>query len=59
MKIIGVNGSTRSNGNTQQALEILSELLSKLGHEMEIIELRSLSLHPCKACYWCKGKEKC
>ena len=59
MRVIGINGSTRANGNTQAALKEFAAELQKTGHEMEIIELRKLKLNPCYACGQCSGTKKC
>lgn len=59
MKVIGINGSTRANGNTQAALKEFGRVLQLAGHEMEIIELRKMKLNPCHACGQCSGTKMC
>ena len=59
MKIIAINGSTHSSGNTHRALEVIQEDLTAAGHEVEIIDLAQGTLNPCHACYKCKGTMKC
>jgi multimeric flavodoxin WrbA len=59
MKVIAINGSTRPNGNTRKALELLKEELGKAGNDVEIINLAQKKLNPCHACYKCKGSKTC
>jgi multimeric flavodoxin WrbA len=59
MKVIAINGSARSNGNTHLALKILSNHLKNDGIETEIVDLAGLKLNPCLACGKCKGQMKC
>src|SRR6056297_2597579 len=59
MNIVAINGSTRAHGNTEKALEILKEHLEKEDHTTQIINLRQKELHPCLACYKCRGKLEC
>ena len=59
MKILAINGSSRKNGNTAIALNIVLEELEKEGIETEIIELAGNTINPCKACFTCGGKNHC
>jgi multimeric flavodoxin WrbA len=59
MKVIGINGSARSNGNTHLALNKMAEAFKKYNIEMEIINLAEKKLNPCLACGKCSGQMKC
>ncbi len=59
MKVLAINGSARPKANTYQVLGLLKELLEKEDIEVEIINLATKKLNPCKACGWCAGKMKC
>jgi len=53
MKVIAINGSPRTEGNTANMLSIVLEELSAAGIETEIIQLGKLHIHGCIACYRC------
>ena len=57
MKVIALNGSTRTHGNTATDLKIMSEELKKDRIETEIINIGHLSIHGCTACGYCAGSE--
>lgn len=61
MKVVAFNGSPRKNGNTQKALELLAEELSKFNVETEIIRVGDKPIRGCLACYTCikKKNERC
>lgn len=56
MKIIGVNGSPRKNGNTAQMLEHSLSGAKEAGAEIERIDLFDLNFTGCKSCFACKVK---
>jgi len=60
MKIVGVMGSPRTNGNSDTiARQILLEA-EKLGADTETFVLNNLSYKGCQACMGCKiGSDKC
>jgi len=59
MKVIGINGSSRKNGNTTKIIEVIFEVLKSYDIECEIIELAEKEIAPCKACFACAGNGNC
>lgn len=59
MKVIGINGSARKDGNTAIIIRIIFEELNKKGIETELIQLADVDIEPCRACFACKGKGNC
>ncbi len=59
MKILAINGSSRKHGNTSDMIDIVLSELSEQGHSIEIINLASHTINPCKACFACAGKRNC
>lgn len=59
MKVIGINGSARKDGNTAILLQAVFEELNRAGIETELIQLAGQSIEPCKACWACGGKKNC
>jgi len=59
MKVIGINGSPRKNGNTAILIQIVFDELKKEGIETELIQLSDKNIVGCKACRAChKNKNK-
>lgn len=59
MKIIAFNGSPKKNGNTYQALKMVTDELEKEGIEVEIIHVGNQKMNGCLACGHCfKGTDK-
>ncbi len=61
MKVIGINGSARKDGNTAIAIRRVFSVFEKEGIETELIQLAGKPITGCRACYGCfKSKdEKC
>lgn len=59
MKVIGINGSARKNGNTSILIQAVFEELEKQGIETELIQLFDKEIKSCKGCFACKGNKKC
>ena len=59
MKVIGINGSARRDGNTAIIIRTIFEELNKRGIETELIQLADVDIDPCRACFACKGKGNC
>ncbi len=59
MKVVGISGSSRKNGNTAIIIKTIFEELSKVGIESEVIQLADIDIQPCRACFACKGKKNC
>ncbi len=56
MKVVGVNGSARRQGNTAALIETVFEPLRDAGHECELIELAGKDIRGCTACGVCREK---
>lgn len=56
MKIVGVNGSARRQGNTAALIEAAFAPLRAAGHECELIELAGKDVRGCTACGVCREK---
>lgn len=59
MKVIGINGSARKDGNTAIIIGKVFEGLNKEGIETELIQLADYEIHPCRGCFACKGRGNC
>ena len=61
MKVIAINGSPHSNGNTYQAINIVLEELKKENIDSEIIHVGNKKISGCLACNECfkKRNEEC
>ena len=53
MKVIGINGSPRKNGNTAMLIDAVFAELKKEGIETEYIQLGGKAIHGCTACMKC------
>ena len=53
MKVIAINGSARSNGNTAILIRAVFKELEAEGIETEMIQLAGQPIHGCLACYKC------
>ncbi|MGD9947076.1 MAG: NAD(P)H-dependent oxidoreductase [Desulfobulbus sp.] len=60
MKILGMHGSPRAQGNSSQLLRALLKEMETLGATTSSYQLNSLNIKGCQACYGCRqpGKEK-
>jgi multimeric flavodoxin WrbA len=59
MKTLGIVGSPRIGGNTEQYMRHTLKAVAEEGIETEIISLAGKDIRPCKACLACRGTEKC
>ncbi len=59
MKVLGINGSARKDGNTAMIMNKVFEELNKAGIETEMVQLSGQVIDPCKACWACGGQENC
>jgi len=57
MKVIAINGSPRSKGNTWFALKTVGEALVKEGIDFELIHIGHQNIHGCVACGKCRGNK--
>jgi multimeric flavodoxin WrbA len=59
MKVIGIVGSPRKNGNTELLTKHTLKAISEEGLDTELIRLAGLEIRPCTACMACKKQEAC
>ena len=59
MKVIGINGSARKDGNTAILIHKVFEALNQAGIETELIQLADYEIQPCRGCFACKGQGNC
>jgi multimeric flavodoxin WrbA len=59
MKVIGIVGSPRKNGNTELLTKHTLKAISEEGLRTELIRLAGLEIKPCIACMACKKQEIC
>lgn len=60
MKVVGVSGSPRRDGNTALLIQTVFEELNKQGIESELVQLSGLPIKGCVACGAClKQKNAC
>ena len=59
MKVIGINGSARKDGNTAIAIKRVFRVLEKSNIETELIQLAGKQISGCNACFACfENKDK-
>lgn len=56
MKILVLNGSPRSQGNTSQMVHAFKKGAISAGHEVTIIDVCRKNISGCLACEYCHGK---
>lgn len=59
MKVVGISGSARKDGNTAILIKTMFEELEKESIDTELVELSGQVIEPCKACWACGGKKNC
>ena len=59
MKVIGIVGSPRKEGNTELLTAHTLRAISEEGLDTELIRLAGLDIGPCNACMSCKDEERC
>ena len=59
MKVLAINASARTDGNTAVLLNAALSELEKQGIETELIQLSGKWIQPCKACWACGGQANC
>lgn len=59
MKVLGINGSARKNGNTAIIINTIFDELKKHGIETEMVQFSGSIIEPCRGCYGCKGRNCC
>lgn len=53
MKVLLINGSPQTNGNTKAALTIMEEVLKQNQLDTEIVQLGGIDIHGCTGCRAC------
>ena len=59
MKVLLINGSPRTNGNTAMALREMAEIFAQNGIETELIQVGNQAIRGCVACKSCYKTGKC
>ncbi len=59
VKVVGICGSPRKNGNTEILLREALRAAEDRGAETELIRLAGLDINPCRACDSCKKTGEC
>ena len=59
MKVLGLIGSPRENGNTSTLVHTILEGASENGAETKIYNLSKMDLKPCRGCMACRPEGKC
>jgi len=59
MKVIGIVGSRRENGNTDFLTAYTHKAISEEGLDTELVRLAGLDIKPCNACMACREEEAC
>jgi len=59
MKVLGIVGSPRENGNTEMLTAYTLRAIAEEGLDTELIPLAGLDIRPCNACMVCLHEERC
>lgn len=59
MKVLLLNGSPKSNGNTAIALNEITKIFNENNIDFEIIHIGNQAIRGCTACGTCSGSSKC
>lgn len=59
MKVVGIVGSLRKDGNTEFLMKRALSRLTAQGLEVELISLRGKKINPCLGCMECREKGGC
>ena len=59
MKVIGIVGSPRENGNTEMLTTHTLRAITEEGLDTELIPLAGLDIRPCNGCDICRHEERC
>ena len=59
MKILGISGSPRKNGNTAYAVSYALELLHAKGADVRYLTLAGKDIRPCLGCWRCREDRGC
>lgn len=59
MKVLGISGSARKDGNTAIIIRKVFEVLNNEGIDTELVQLADYDIQPCRGCFACKGRGNC
>jgi multimeric flavodoxin WrbA len=59
MKVLGIEGSPRKNGNTEKLVRRILDGAEEAGAETDFIKLVELSINHCRGCGTCRGTGEC
>ncbi len=59
MKVLGIVGSPRKNGNSEMLAAHSLRAVAEEGLDTEILRLGGLDIRPCNACMICSKEERC
>lgn len=59
MKVLGISGSARKDGNTTILIREVFKELQQAGIETELIQLAEQVIEPCRACFACANTGSC
>ena len=59
MKVLMVNGSPHTNGNTAIALREMEAVFAQEGVETEVLQIGGQAIRGCVSCNWCGQHGKC
>jgi len=59
MKVLGISGSMRKDGNTADLVNVILERCHSAGIKTEFVSLAGKKIHPCMGCEKCKEKKWC
>jgi multimeric flavodoxin WrbA len=59
MKVIGIVGSPRKNGNTETLVQEVLNAAAENGNQVEKYNLNQMDFKGCQACMYCKSHDRC
>ena len=59
MKVLGINGSPRSGGNSQYLMTCFMAEMKAGGHDTQVLNVPKLKINPCIGCGNCETKGVC
>ena len=59
MKILGIEGSPRNNGNTEKLVRTILDAAAESGADTRFFKLGKMNISPCLGCIGCRKDGKC
>ena len=59
MKVLGISGSMRKDGNTSSLVKVILTRCEDAGIKTKFISLAGKKIHPCLGCDKCREKKWC